>query len=188
MKFNYIKTIQSRFKFLFFFLLLGVIIGITLYTKTNIETKQIINTSLVNTMKNVSTTTQNNIIYHLSIFSTLTILSCFIIGIPLQFILYTYEGISIGYITSSLIHYKKIKGIINSIIIITCNKLIYILLLTYMLYISTNYLKRFIDNKYNLPNIKRYLIKMTIITILILINDTILYYFGNKILNLLIKI
>lgn len=186
MKFNYKQSIYSKFKFLFSFLFITIIIGIIIYIFTDVKTKNIIDLSLEDLINNILSKKQNSILLHLSIFSIISLLSYYIIGIIGSVILYGYEGISIGYLIASLIHYKKIKGIYYSLVFITINKLIYILLFTYLLYISWLYLNNFIKNKYKLNNTNTYLLRLIIITFLVLLNDIFLYYFGNNIISLFI--
>ena len=107
MKFNNSKFICSKFKFLFFILLFGIIIGMTIYNNLDTTLQDTIDNSLNELIINIKKTKQNNIISHLSILSIITLASCFMIGILLYYMLYIYEGISIGFLISSFIHYKK---------------------------------------------------------------------------------
>ena len=154
MKFNYKQSIYSKFKFLFTFLVISIVIGIIIYLLTDAETKNII---------------------HLSILSIVSLLSKKKNRIVGSIFLYGYEGISIGYLIASLLHYKKIKGIYYSLVFITINKLIYLILLTYLLYISWLYLNNYIKNKYRITNSSTYLLRMIIITLIVFINDIFLY-------------
>ena len=186
MKFNYKQSIYSKFKFLFTFLIISIVIGIIIYLLTDAETKNIIDLSLEDLISNLSHKKQNNILFHLSILSIVSLLSYYVIGILGSILLYGYEGISIGYLIASLLHYKKIKGIYYSLVFITMNKLIYLILLTYLLYISWLYLNNYIKNKYRITNSSTYLLRMIIITLIVFINDIFLYYFGNQLISLFI--
>ena len=116
MKFNYMKIIRSRFKFLLTFLFLVIIIGIVVYLKCTQDIKSNIDLTLATTINNIGDVKQNHILIHLLIISIIIILSSFIVGfIPLT-IYYIYEGASIGFLFSALLHYKNIKDTIECIV------------------------------------------------------------------------
>lgn len=186
MKFNYKKIICSRFKFLLITLIFGIIIGLILYNNLNLDYKTSINLTLEETINNLNNNHQNYILKHLSILSILILSSTFIFGFILELIYLTYEGISLGFILSSFINYKKIKGIYYFLIFIITTKLIYLIILSYIIYLTYKYIKMFIHNNYKLTNINGYLIRCLISTLIVLINDIIIYFIGNNIIDILI--
>lgn len=95
MKFNYMKIIRSRFKFLFILLFIGLILGIILYLNCSQNVKQNIDLTLASSLTNIKDSHQNQILIHLLIISLIIISSCFIIGFIPLIIYYIYEGISI---------------------------------------------------------------------------------------------
>ena len=152
MKFNYMKIIRSRFKFLFILLFIGLILGIILYLNCSQNVKQNIDLTLASSLTNIKDSHQNQILIHLLIISLIIISSCFIIGfIPLT-IYYIYEGASIGFLLASFIHYKKIKGIYYALVFILTNKFLNLIFLSYLLYITYKYIKIFIKNNYKNTN------------------------------------
>ena len=121
MKFNYMKIIRSRFKFLFILLFIGLILGIILYLNCSQNVKQNIDLTLASSLTNIKDSHQNQILIHLLIISLIIISSCFIIGFIPLIIYYIYEGASIGFLLASFIHYKKIKGIYYALVFILIN-------------------------------------------------------------------
>ena len=186
MKFNYMKIIRSRFKFLLIFLFLGIIIGIVVYLKCTQDIKSNIDLTLATTINNIGDVKQNHILIHLLIISLIIILSSFIVGfIPLT-IYYIYEGASIGFLFSALLHYKNIKGIYYFLVFTITNKLIYLILLSYIFYLTYKYIKIFINNHYKIVNLNGYMLRTSITLLIILLNDIFLYYYGNKIIAIFI--
>ncbi len=186
MKFNYKKIIRSRFKFLLITLLFGIIIGLILYNNLSIDYKTSINLTLEDTITNLNNDHQNQILKHLSILSILILSSTFIFGFILELIYLIYEGITIGFLLNAFINYKKIKGIYYFLIYFITTKLIYLLILNYIIYLTYKYIKMFIYNNYKLTNTNGYLIRCLLSTIIILINDIIIYYIGNNLIDIFI--
>ena len=183
MKFNYMKIIRSRFKFLFILLFIGLILGIILYLNCSQNVKQNIDLTLASSLTNIKDSHQNQILIHLLIISLIIISSCFIIGFIPLIIYYIYEGASIGFLLASFIHYKKIKGFYYALVFILINKFFNLIFLSYLLY---KYIKIFIKNNYKITNLNNYLLRCFITLIVILLNDIFLYYYGNTIINILI--
>ena len=90
MKFNYMKIIRSRFKFLLTFLFLGIIIGIVVYLKCTQDIKSNIDLTLATMINNIGDVKQNHILIHLLIISLIIILSSFIVGFVPLTIYYIY--------------------------------------------------------------------------------------------------
>lgn len=186
MKFNYKKIIRSRFKFLLITLLFGIILGLILYNNLSIDYKTSINLTLEDTLSTLNNTHLNQIIKHLSILSILILSSTFIFGFILELIYLIYEGITLGFLLNAFINYKKIKGIYYFIVYFITTKLIYIIILSYIIYLTYKYVRMFIYNNYKLTNINGYLIRCIISTIIIFINDIIIYYIGNNLIDIFI--
>ena len=62
MKFNYMKIIRSRFKFLFILLFIGLILGIILYLNCSQNVKQNIDLTLASSLTNIKDSHQNQIL------------------------------------------------------------------------------------------------------------------------------
>ena len=133
----------------------------------------------------------NLILQHILVILLFFISTLSIIGIILQTIYIGIESISIGYIISNFIIKYNIKGLIYSLITISINKGIYIIILSYLFTTSIVYIKRIINNQSGknkdsindllIPLLKKYLI----IIIFLLLYDVLIYLFGNKFLNYL---
>lgn len=186
MKFKWIKSNRSIIKFLLMLLIISTLIGIYFYLSKEKIIKESINTELIKMIDNLNITKQNNIINHLLILIILSVLSLTIIGLPIIIIYFIYEGISIGFLLSSFINYSPIKGFLFGSIFIIISKTIYILILIYLLTNTLKYTKSFIKRLKTSKNdiITNQLTKAVFCITIILINDIILYFLGNKIILL----
>jgi hypothetical protein len=186
LKLKNIKLNSSFWKFIIIFFLIGLLTGIYLYYNLDNNYKLAINNQIINLPKLINSTKQNFILNHLIIISILIILSFTIIGIPFIIFYFFYESVSLGFLIGSILKWKAIKGLIFMIPFIIINKLIYYLLLIYIIKISINYSKKIINNYHNDKSniIVRHLIKMAIVLIIILIVDIFIYFFGNKLLSI----
>lgn len=173
-------------KFLLMLFVIGIFIGVYAYLIQDINTKNAINLELTSLLSNLANVKQNSIIYHFITISLMIILSLSVIGLPLVLFYYFYEGISIGFLISSFIKYKKFKGFTYALIFTGISKLLYIAILTYFLVQSLNYafkiLKNIKENKKDL--IIRQLIKCAFTISICFINDIILYFIGNKLASI----
>lgn len=136
--------------------------------------------------------THNNMfIYHiivllLFLFSTISLL-----GIVFESIYIGFEGVSIGYIISLFYANFKIKGLLYSFIVVLVNKLVFIIVITYLFLISVNYIRKNFHNliginkDYLINLVKPLLQKYAIVFVVLLIYDVIIYFFGNTCLNYL---
>lgn len=119
-------------------------------------------------------------------FSTLSL-----INLLVESVIFGVEGISIGFTISLFFHQYKLKGLLYGIITCIVNKGIYLLLLLYLFIISFNYINRVLKNILGVSNdyinvsIKPLIKKFILIIIFSLINNTIIYFFGNIFLNYL---
>lgn len=186
MKFKWIKSNRSIIKFLLMLLIISTLIGIYFYLSKEKIIKESINTELIKMIDNLNITKQNNIINHLLILIILSVLSLTIIGLPVIIIYFIYEGISIGFLLSSFINYSPIKGFLFGSIFIIISKTIYILILIYLLTNTLKYTKSFAKRLKTSKNdiITNQLTKAVFCITIILINDIILYFLGNKIILL----
>lgn len=173
-------------KFLLMLFVIGIFIGVYAYLIQDTNTKNAINLELTSLLSNLANVKQNSIIYHFITISLMIILSLSVIGLPLVLFYYFYEGISIGFLITSFIKYKKFKGFTYSLIFTGISKLLYIAILTYFLVQSLNYalkiLKNIKENKKDL--IIRQLIKCAFTIGICFINDIILYFIGNKLASI----
>lgn len=173
-------------KFLIMLFVIGIFIGVYAYLIQDTNTKNAINLELTSLLSNLANVKQNSIINHFITISLMIILSLSVIGLPLVLFYYFYEGISIGFLITSFIKYKKFKGFTYSLIFTGISKLIYIAILTYFLVQSLNYafkiLKNIKENKKDL--IIHQLIKCAFTIGICFINDIILYFIGNKLASI----
>lgn len=186
MKFNYMKIIRSRFKFLYIIFFISLLLGIIIYLNCDTSIKNNIDLKLANIISNLNNIHQNQIIIHLFFISLIIILSCYIVGFIPLVIYYIYEATSIGFLLSSLLHYYKLKGLYYFIIIFIVNKFIYIILLSYIFYLTYKYIRIYIKNNYKITSLNNYLLRSSITMLLIMINDIILYFYGNKLIDIFI--
>ncbi|MCH5166446.1 MAG: hypothetical protein J1F35_01005 [Erysipelotrichales bacterium] len=137
-------------------------------------------------------TTKNN----LYLMHTLGIILIFIgtlslINVLTESIIFSIEGISIGFILAIFFKNYRIKGIFYALAIILVNKLIYILLISYLFIVGFKYGSKIIKNIIGINNDyvkhlhKPLIQKFALILIISIINDTIIYFFGNIFLNYL---
>ena len=123
------------------------------------------------------------------ILSSLLILSIFIIGIPLSIFFIFFNGFSIGFIISSLSSIFGFKGLIYSIIHIIINKFVFLFFL-YFLFLAMYKIVLLLikywvhKEKINKDEIIHLFKKIILCLLIIIIYDLILYFLGNKIMNL----
>lgn len=188
MKLTWTSSNKNLIKFLVSLFIMGILIGIFIYIKE----PTLIKNSIVNELSLLKTTllntNQNNFIYHILLLSVFLLSSILVLGIPLILFYFFYEAVSIGFLISAFINYKKITGIIYSAIFILFSKLLFYISLGYILIISIKYSKKIIKSiKYKDYKIYEYifahLVKMFFIFFIIIISDIFIYFFTNKILN-----
>ncbi len=119
-------------------------------------------------------------------FSTLSLINFLIESLILGI-----EGISIGYVVGLFFQNYKIKGLLFSILSLLINKGLYLLILVYLFIINFRYIMKVlknilgISNDYIKPSIKPLIKKYLIILLIVIINDTLIYFFGNMFLKYL---
>lgn len=187
MKLKWTSNNKLLLRFLISLFILGILIGLYIYIIQPDLTKSSIISELSNLNNTLNASKQNNFIFHLIILSVFAILSLFVIGIPVMLFYLFYEGISIGFLIASFIHYKKLSGFIYSVVFILVNKAVFYLVLIYLLVNALKFSKKLYkalkskDYKvYELVFLQ--LIKNGFVFIIIIIFDIFIYFFGNKIL------
>ncbi len=186
MKYRWIRSNINTLRFILSLAIVSVIVGIILYNNQALELKNSIIQELGNINNQISSTNQNNILFHLAILSILTVLSLIIIGSPITIAYYFYEFVSIGFLLSSMFSYKKLNGLLFGSIFVIFNKMLFLILLSYFLINMINYTKKYIKglklSKKDL--IINYLYKCFFVILTVLINDVIIYYLGNKLTSI----
>lgn|SRR5574344_185260 len=184
MKLRWTSSNKPLIKFLVFLFIMGILIGIYLF----LNQKAIIKSSIINEMGTIPSLLNkknfnfNNII----IISLLTILSFTIIGLPIILFYFFYEGVSLGFLMSSLYQYKKVNGLLFCLPLTIINKLFIYFLLIYLIINTYHYSKKIITNwHYNKSSIiLNQLTKSGFILGILLIYEVIYYFLGSKILSL----
>lgn len=177
-------------KFLVTLIIIGFLTGIILYLNLNSEIKTNIINSITEVNNTISTTKQNNIIFHLLIISIFILCSLTIILYPLTFFYLFYEILSFSFILASYTSINGIGGLLYCIINFILNKALFLLILIYLSIISFKLIKRIINSVSNKDHIsvkdlyQSYFLKTIIVIFVILIFDIIIYFFGNKILSI----
>lgn len=128
----------------------------------------------------------HGIIYLLIVICTLSLVNVFF-----ESFIFSIEGISIGFIFGLFYKLAKMKGILYGLITVIINKGIYLLLLGYLFLVSIRYSRKVIKNILGLNHdyvkflFKPLFLKFLIIYAILLINDTLIYFFGNMFLKYL---
>lgn len=141
----------------------------------------------------INTLTLNNNLYFMHTISIVIILigTLSLINVITESIIFSIEGISIGFILSIFYKNYSFKGIIYALAIILTNKLIFLLIISYLFIVGVKYTNKVFKNIIGISNDyvkylhKPLLQKYLLIFIISIINDTIIYFFGNIFLNYL---
>ncbi len=127
---------------------------------------------------------------HIFALSVLFVLSFFIIGLPIYIFFMFYNGFSVGFTVASIGSIFQIKGIIYGIIYVLISRGIFlVLLLIFIFFLVRIGEKVFLimthkSNKNEGQLILGLVKKSLIVLLLILINDTFLYFWGAKLVNI----
>ena len=180
---------KKVFMFLSIILAIGIISGILFLIFLNEASKELIFLNINEYIQNINNYKINNIFMDIIILSSLIILSLFIIGIPLSIFFVFFNGFSIGFIISSLSSIFSFKGFIYSVIHIIINKFVFLFFLYFLLLalykITIILIKHWVHKeKINKDEIIRLFKKIILCLLVIIIYDLLLYFFGNKIINL----
>ncbi len=176
--------------FLLTLVVTGIIFGLFYFNIQNTANKTLIAEKLSGLENIIKTTHQNMIIEHLIIIIILVFLSYSIIGLPFILFYLFYECTSIGFFIGALYNSFKVKGLFFGVIFTIISKLLFILCLLYISYIALKITKRLLrvlifkenDSLYKL--LKNLFLKLGVVVLGILIYDTLVYFFANKILKL----
>lgn len=112
-----------------------------------------------------------------------------LINIFSEMVIFSIEGLSIGFTLGVLFKNYKLNGFFFGILSSVVNKLIFLVLISYLFLISINYISKTLKNMLGIKNdyiktlLKPLLIRFLIILVVSLINDTIIYFFGNMFLK-----
>ncbi len=175
--------------FLLVIFTLGLIFGIVIFLKQNNITKSAISLELELFNNIIKTTNQNQILFHIFLCLIIFLLNYTGIGIIASLGLVFYEGISFGFSIAILTFKFKISGLIFALIFNILTKGIYILLIIYIAYAGINFLKKVIkciqSKRYEISYsfIKNQGKILLIVLGIILVNEILIYFFGNKILS-----
>lgn len=177
-------------KFLITLIIIGLLSGIIFYLNLSTETKDIIINSLVNLNENLTTTNQNNIIFHLFIISAFVLISLTLILYPVTLFYILYEIFSFGFILAYYFNNFGVGGLLYSLIYFILNKAFFLIILIYISVVSFQLIKKIINSLRKKDNIgvrelyQNYFLKIIISASFMLFLDIIIYFLGNKILSL----
>lgn len=178
-----------RYVVLFYLTLLSVCIFIgVLYAFEQIDLN-LIGSDLINSFSIISI---NNFLFEVGVLSISFLLSAFFIG-NLIFIVYlSFKSFSLGFILSSFIKVYGFKGALVSLIYLFIQIfqfIILFILLVYLIKISITSFKSLILRKpVDASNVLRIIKKISIIFIIFVVYNLLLYLLSNFILNLFINI
>ncbi|MDE6141680.1 MAG: hypothetical protein K2G03_03660, partial [Bacilli bacterium] len=134
----------------------------------------------------------NNLLFnHLAILFLFLLSTLSILGSISQIFIIGFESVSMGYVIGQFFLSFKFKGITYAIITIFINKIIFLIILLYLLINSYIYIRKSFHNIVGLSKdyfsqiILPILLKYGIVTIFVVIYDIIMYFFGNMLLKYL---
>ena len=193
---QYIKSSYKKYSKLYNIVLLVISISITLgiIVSTGLD-KDLINNIydyFINHVNNFNQNILSNLLYPIIIFVSITLLSFTIIGSFLPILVLSIENISIGLILGVLLRKKLLKGLLFGIIYFSITKLLYILLLIYLIINIYKFIKNITLSLKDKNNNSIYLLYSRIITkllaslIIITIYNLINIYVTPKLINLFI--
>ena len=193
---QYIKSSYKKYSRLYNIVLLVISISITLgiIVSTGLD-KDLINNIydyFINHVNNFNQNILSNLLYPIIIFVSITLLSFTIIGSFLPILVLSIENISIGLILGVLLRKKLLKGLLFGIIYFSITKLLYILLLIYLIINIYKFIKNITLSLKDKNNNSIYLLYSRIITkllaslIIITIYNLINIYVTPKLINLFI--
>ena len=188
MKRMYNKNVAKIF--IISLILIGVIFGLLYFNLQSDLNKSVILSKMDSLSTVISKQHQNLIFTHLITIIILVFLAYSIIGVPLVFFYLFYESTSIGFLVASFHSAFKVKGLLFSLIYIVVCKLIYLLFLVYLSYISLKISKKMLktlilkENESLYHHLKNMFLKVVISIIIVISYDLFLYFLANPILNL----
>lgn len=183
---KYLRSNKNSIIFILVLAIIGIITGIILFNNLDSSLKSSVIDKIKDLTINISDSNQNNIIYHLCLISILVIFNLIVVGVPLSVFYYFYEFTTIGFLLASFFFYKKVRGLLFSIILLISYKGLFLVILSYFIISAIKYLRnlfllRKVSKKSLLLN---QLYKGIFVIILLLLIDLIIYFVGNKILSI----
>ena len=189
------KLIRTSFKnkgiliFLISIFLIGFIFGFIYYFKLPLITKTGINENLLDIKSLLKDANLNYFFQHNIIFTMIFFLSFTVILFPFIIFYLFYEGVSLGFSFIIFFSSFKMSGLIYSLILFIITKLLYLLFIFYLIYnsfIITKTMILLILKKNRNINItfKKYLQRLIILIVIMLLYDVFIYFLGSKILCL----
>lgn len=185
-----IKSNSKVIKFVVTLIIIGLLAGIVFYLNLNTETKENIINILADINKNIASTKQNNITFHLIIVSIFILCSLTFFLYPITYFYLFYEILSFGFILAFYASQNGVGGALYSFIYFLLNKAFFILILIYLNIASYKLIKKIINSIILKDDIsvrtlyQNYFFKIIISVSVLLFIDIIIYIFGNKILSL----
>lgn len=177
---------KKMYIFLSIILVIGMIVGIVFVISLDESTKEILFLNINEYLQSKGSI--NGILEHIILLSILLVLSILLIGGPLIIFFIFYNGFSLGFITSTLTYIFGIKGMFYGMIYSLITKFIFIIILIIFSVNLFKITKLVIDGIVYKKSCKDsmyvFLKRSILFIILILINDTVLYFGGVKLLNI----
>ena len=163
---------------------IGIISGIFYFTFLSGNDKNIIMTSITNFFNDLSNIKINFIGIHLVILPLLWFSSLIVIGIPLALFYLFYNGFLIGFTICNFVIVAHFKGFIFGIIYILITKAVYLFFLLIFI-ISIIRIGIIVLKREKLKKEKIYILgkRALVCFIFIIINDLILYFLGDNLIN-----
>ena len=189
---NFFKRRKYLLTFFSALFIISFIIGVIIFNKLNIDTKNSILASLDSIKIELTNNHIGNITEHILIISFIILISFTLLGYFSGIIYLFYEGMSIGFIFAILTTKYGFKGFIFCILYNILFKLIFLLLFLILLLKVFDIIKTIINyliykKSNNLINImKKNMLAIFILVMFIFLNDLILYIFSNFMLKLLV--
>lgn len=184
-----LKDNSSTFliKFLFGLLIIAFLFGVYIFLNLDTSVKEGIITSLSNIKTSINEP-QNFIIIHSIILCVLFVLSLSVFGSILVLFYNFYEIASFGFFIASMIKYKGISGLLFGTGVFICNKLVWLLIISYLCIISITYSISFIQKLHTDKStiIIKHIKRLSILLGITLINETLIYFLSNKIISILL--
>lgn len=186
------KIFKNNFlvKFVGALFLIGIIIGCLFY----FTYKPDLSSNLESFKDLIVTTHQNTFISNIVLISAIFVLSVSIVGLPALIFYIFYEGLSIGFTIGLFASAFHVKGLIFYLLFFIVSKLLYTVIMLYFSIISMKYIVKFIDSVINknreelYKTIVYHFYRFIIILIIVIVNSTLIYFLGNKIIGLFINI
>ena len=184
-----LKDNSSTFliKFLFGLLLIGFLFGIYIFLNVDSNVKDSIITSF-ESLKESFTEPQNFIINHMVILCVLFVLSLSVFGSVLVIFYNFYEIATFGFLIASLVKFKGFSGLLFGTGVFICNKLVWLLIVSYLCIISVTYSLSFIQRLHDDKSviIMKHIKRLEILFGIMFVNELLVYFFSSKLISFLL--